>query len=153
MTHPLMCWDIFAEGAYRRQLLKDDIVAMNKICVENRWQPEVQLDNNLVWENKIIVITDDKLTIQHATQNMFHMNGYKVAEVKGRSPKMFQGEKTELAERKKIKIAVEQRQSFGAIVTNYKKDGRIYRCRIEAFPVFNTTGKLVNFIALENTVS
>ncbi len=145
-----MCWDIFAEGNYRRQLMKDDIEAINNIGVVNNWQSMIHLENNLVWENKIVVVTDDKLTIQHVTKNMFEMNGYTSDEVIGQSPKMFQGELTEAEERKKIKMAVDKQQPFETVITNYKKCGKPYRCKIEGFPVFDTNGQLVNFIALEN---
>ena len=63
---------------------------------------------------------------------------------------MFQGEKTEILERKKIRMAVELQQSFETVITNYRKDGEIYICKIEGYPVFDKVGKLVNFIALES---
>jgi PAS domain S-box-containing protein len=150
MRHPLLGWDIISEGANRRLSLKNDLDIMRSILGNNDWKSSVSLDTTLVWQNKIIVITDNKLRILHATENMFAMNGYKLHEVIGKSPKMFQGEKTELSERKKIRMAIEQQQSFDTIITNYRKDGEIYVCRIEGFPVFNKTGELVNFIALES---
>jgi PAS domain S-box-containing protein len=150
MRHPLLGWDIISEGANRRLSLKNDLDIMRSILGNNDWKSSVSLDTTLVWQNKIIVITDNKLRILHATENMFAMNGYKLHEVIGKSPKMFQGEKTELSERKKIRMAIEQQQSFDTIITNYRKDGEIYVCRIEGFPVFNKAGKLVNFIALES---
>ena len=75
----------------------------------------------------------------------FFIKDYKTIELMKDGPK---GTKAE--ERKKIKVAVEKQQSFNALITNYKKNGEIYRCQIEAFPVFNKKGLLVNFIALEN---
>jgi len=150
MRHPLLSWDIISEGANRRLLLKNDLDVMHSIIGKNDWQSTVSLDTTLVWQNKIIVITDSKLRILHATENMFAMNGYKLHEVVGNSPKMFQGEKTELSERKKIRIAVENQQSFETVITNYKKDGQLYVCKIEGYPVFNPEGELVNFIALES---
>jgi PAS domain S-box-containing protein len=150
MRHPLLSWDIVSEGANRRFQLKNDLETMRSILGNNDWESTVSLDTTLVWQNKIIVITDCKLRILHATENMFAMNGYQLHEVVGNSPKMFQGEKTELSERKKIKMAVEKQQAFETVITNYKKDGDIYVCRIEGFPVFNKDGDLVNFIALES---
>jgi PAS domain S-box-containing protein len=150
MRHPLLSWDIISEGTNRRLFLKNDLDVMHSILGKNDWQSTVSIDTTLVWQNKIIVITDSKLRILHATENMYAMNGYKLHEVVGNSPKMFQGEKTELSERKKIRIAVENQQSFETVITNYKKDGQIYVCKIEGYPVFNPEGELVNFIALES---
>jgi hypothetical protein len=56
---------------------------------------------------------------------------------------MFQGAKTEIIEREKIKIAVDKQNPFKSIITNYKKDGSIYKCQIEGYPVFNKKGNLV----------
>lgn len=150
MRHPLLSWDIISEGTSRRLQMKNDLDKMRSILGDNDWQCTVSLDTTLVWQNKIVVITDSKLKILHASENMFAMNGYKLHEVVGKSPKMFQGEKTELSERKKIRIAVELQQSFETVITNYRKDGEIYVCKIEGYPVFDKVGKLVNFIALES---
>ncbi|XVJ65117.1 MAG: PAS domain-containing protein [Lacibacter sp.] len=151
MAHPLLCWDICLEGLHRRMQLADDLKIMQNIMKAGNWHNTlVSLDNTLVWENKVIIITDPTLKIIHATENMFAMNGYKQKDVIGKSPSMFQGAKTEIIERQKIKIAVDKQNSFESIITNYKKDGSIYKCHIEGHPVFNKKGNLVNFIAIEN---
>lgn len=151
MAHPLLSWDICLEGQQRRLQLANDLKTIQKIMDNNNWHPPIiNLDNTLVWENKIIIITDTKLNIIHATENMFVMNGYKQHEVVGKNPTMFQGAKTEITERQKIKMAVEKQSPFETIITNYKKDGSIYKCHIEGYPMFNKQGHLVNFIALEN---
>lgn len=83
MSHPLLCWDICIEGLQRRMYLAEDLKIIKKIIRESNWhEPLVSLDNSLVWENKVIVITDSKLNIIHATENLFAMNGYKQSEVK-----------------------------------------------------------------------
>ena len=119
--------------------------------IKNNWSPlPVSLDNMLIWQNKVIVITDTNINIVHATENMFDMNGYKPQEVIGKSPKMFQGEATTSEEKKVLKISLYNQTSFDTIITNYKKGGSIYKCHIEGYPVFTKEGNLVNFVALEN---
>jgi len=144
-----MCWDIFIEATNRREILKNDLLKFKSILGDNEMKTSISLENTLVWQNKIIVITDNKLQILHATENMYAMNGYRLEEVIGKSPKMFQGEKTEVTERMKIRKAIEHQTTFETTITNYKKDGAIYRCHIEGYPVFDKNGKLVNFIAME----
>lgn len=151
MSHPLLCWDICLEGLQRRILLSKDIELMQKIIRKNQWHDlPVSPINTLIWENKVIIITDSKLNIISATENIVAMNGYSQDEVIGKSPKLFQGDKTEASARKLIKMAVNNEHKFESIITNYKKDGTIYKCHIEGYPVFNKQGNLVNFIALEN---
>ncbi len=88
MGHPLLCWDIVAEGFSRRKEFEFDILALQKIMQKNGWKfLERSLDNCIVWENKTIIVTAPDLTIIHATQNMYEMNGYKPKEVMGKNPK------------------------------------------------------------------
>ena len=129
----------------------DDIKSFQKIAKKYNWPlQEVAFDNTLIWENKVIVVTDNLLNILHASVNIFEMTGYAPGEVVGNNPKMFQGTATEPDERSRIRQAVENHRPFKTIITNHKKDGSTYKCHIEAYPVFNIDGKLVNFVALEN---
>ena len=78
MRHPLFCWDIVMEGIHRRMQLADDLKIMHKIMQEGNWHNTlISPDNSLVWENKVIIITDTDLEIIHATENIFAMNGYR----------------------------------------------------------------------------
>ncbi len=149
-NHPLLCWDIVLEGMYRKAEFKDDIKVFENYTTQNNWCDTLPpIHNALLWQNKTIVLTDEHLNIVHATENMAAMNGYQPHEVVGKHPKMFQGKDTTLAARAVIKKAVDNEQPFETVILNYKKNGHIYHCHIEGFPIFNTEGKLVNFIALE----
>lgn len=152
MAHPLLCWDIVQEGMSRRKEFIQDIDVLNKLRKEKRWQfvPERSLDNCIVWENKTIVITNTVLDIVFATRNMYKMNGYKPEEVIGSNPKIFQGKATDEKDKQLIRSAIKALKPFDTIITNYRKDGTIYKCHIEAYPVFNNYKQLVNFIALED---
>jgi PAS domain S-box-containing protein len=151
MVNPLLCWDIIQEGMERRSLLAYDLQKMSSISIANQWHNVYMMpDSALIWENKVIIITDQRLRIIHATANMYQLNGYNPREVIGRSPKMFQGKATSLEERRPIRMAVETRSNFDAIITNYRKDSSLYKCHIEGYPIFNSNGELVNYIAFEN---
>ena len=151
MAHPLLCWDIYLEGRQRRSQFANDSKRIQEIMDSNDWHPPiVHLDNTLVWENKVIIITDSKLSIVHATENIFAMNGYKQMEVVGKHPTMFQGTETESAPKEIIRSAINSQRAFDTVITNYKKDGSLYKCHIMGYPIFNKQGSLVNFLAIEN---
>jgi len=57
-----------------------------------------------------------------------------------------------MQERKKIRRSIDDKQQFQSIITNYRKDGSIYKCSIEGYPIFNGQGNLVNYVALEKAV-
>jgi PAS domain S-box-containing protein len=151
MGHPLLCWDIVKEGMNRRTEFAHDIQSLQYLLDKNKWASPMQsIDSSIIWENKTIVVTDTDLNILVATKNMYQMNGYNPAEVIGKHPKMFQGKETSMQSRQQIKIAIEQKTNFNCNILNYKKDGSLYTCHIEGYPVFNSMGQLVNFIAFEN---
>lgn len=154
MPHPLLCWDIIQEGLSRRAEFAKDIDLLNRLIKEKRWHftTERALDNCLVWENKIIIVTSPDLHIAFATKNLYEMNGYRPEEVIGRNPKMFQGKRTTAGEKQIIRTAIITLKPFDTVITNYRKDGSIYKCHIEGYPVFDDRHQLVNFIALENVM-
>jgi hypothetical protein len=125
---PLVSWDIVVEGLNRRIELKEDLKMLEKISCNNKWHfTEALWRNSLIWENKVIILTDTLLNITYATKNIFEMNGYMSHEVIGNKPKMFQGEKTEEGELKKIRVAIKQQKTKLKIIKNYKKNCNIYK--------------------------
>jgi PAS domain S-box-containing protein len=152
MAHSLLCWDIVIEATTRRKEFAEDITALQSLMTANSWHSmmELSVENCIVWENKVIVVTNSALQIIWATKNMYEMNGYKPSEVIGKNPKMFQGEATSIESRAIIKSAITKLCPFECDILNYRKDGEIYNCHIEGYPIFNKQGKLINFIALEN---
>ncbi len=153
MSHLLSCWDVCTEGLERRIYLSEDLVALKKIVKRQKWNRQpFSVDEKLLWGDKVIIVTDETFQIIHATKNMFAMNGYTPDDVIGRTPKIFQGKRTEPLAKEKIRNAINNKKPFEAILTNYKKDGSIYKCHVEGYPVLDTQSKLVNFIAFENAV-
>ena len=151
MVHPLSCGDIVMQRAARQKEFIKDITDFNRLKKDNLWQsmPEKQIEHCIVWENKTVLVTSPSLQVILATKNIFEMNGYRPQEVIGKYPKMFQGEATSIESRKKIKIAIEKHLHFDCNIINYRKDGSLYICHIEGFPIFDNKGKLVNYIAFE----
>ena len=81
------------------------------------------------------------------------MNGYTLNEIKGKTPRIFQGKETSSKVSATIGKAVKNKKPFEAIVVNYRKDGSTYNCWIKGEPIFNKKGKIVNFIAFEREVA
>jgi PAS domain S-box-containing protein len=122
---------------------------LKDIALKNKWEQCSEWDIDRPIEDEVIVVTDAKLTIVFASQNMKKMNGYLPTEVLGKSPKMFQGEGTDSNVSSEISAAIKLQQSFEKTVLNYKKNGEIYACLIKAYPVFNIKGQLSHYIAFE----
>ena len=147
-TVPVSSWNFHNDflGLIKNIFL--DLNKLNSLASQSKW-----IQNN--WDLKtklreeVVILTDTKLNIVFASHNMIKMNGYKEAEVLGKSPKIFQGKSTDLTISNEIRTAISLQQPFEKTVMNYKKNGDVYACLIKAFPVFNTKGILSHYIAFE----
>jgi len=150
---PINSWDLF--GPYFSRLCKDqkDLTILSKLSKENKWVYPVSWHNQLVKKEHIIVVTDPHLNIVHATHNIFYMNGYTPNEILGKKPKIFQGKDTCKKTTALISSAIKEGQDFNVTLVNYHKDGSAYNCWIKGEPIYNTKGKIVNFIAYERKVA
>lgn len=149
---PLLCWDIFMEGYYKKVTLAEDKVQLDKMAGANLWQQKWNLDTILFKEGKVILVTDPLLQIVFASSNITAMNGYAVAEVLHKTPRIFQGKDTDERSKKNVREAIHRQQQFAVSLVNYKKNGEPYHCNIEGYPIFNKQKALVNFIAFESVV-
>lgn len=145
---PLISWDIYSQYLYQTNVLLHDVSSLNQIANKNLWETVWDFKES-IQDETVIVVTDANLKIVFATTNIEKMNGYKVEEVIGNSPKMFQGPSTNLQVSSEIRQAILNKVPFEKNVINYCKDGSLYKCSIKGFPVFNLKGDVVNFIAFE----
>lgn len=126
-----------------------DLDSLRNIASNNKWRLSSDWDIEAPIKEEVIIVTDAKLTIVFASQNMIKMNGYLAEEVLGNSPKMFQGELTDRIISSEINAAVQSEQAFEKTILNYKKNGDIYACLIKGYPIFNKKGQLSHYIAFE----
>ena len=150
---PLISWDQY--GTYFNAVCEhfEDIVSLRRLAADNKWAYHTEFEAALFDKKSVIVVTDAKLTIVHATNNMASMNGYRPKEVLGQKPKVFQGPETCMETAKRIRKAIANKLPFEETVLNYRKNGSTYNCWIKGVPIFNMAGKLVNFVAYEREVA
>lgn len=145
---PIISWDfshVFTDEIKNSIL---DVSRINKIATKSKWANH-DWDLKSILNEEVIIVTDAKLRIVFASNNIVKMNGYKEAEILGNSPKMFHGKDTSNKTSNEIRRAVELQKPFEKSVLNYKKNGETYQCLIRGFPVFDVKGKLSHFIAFE----
>lgn len=150
---PLSCWDIYSTFLENINQASEDILKLTELAKSNKWKHTFDFKKELVDNDHVIVVTKSDLTIVHSTYNMLEMNGYGNEEVLGKRPSIFQGKDTCQKTSARIRKAIHNEQPFEEVLTNYKKDGTTYKCWIKGFPIHNTKGKLVNFVALERYVA
>ncbi len=145
---PLLSWDTHMSNFTNQNQLNKDIIGLQKLT--KKLKIDVDVVDELVKNNAVIVVTDTNLVIEYVTSNMVDMSGYLSEEVLGKSPKMFQGPKTNEQLSREIRVHVNKKECFEATLVNYKKDKSVYNCHIKGYPVFNSKGELVKYVAVEH---
>jgi len=126
-----------------------DLRDLKGMALRNKWELCSDWDIEAPIKEEVIVVTDAKLTIVFASQNIKKMNGYSATEVMGKSPKMFQGKVTDSIISSEISASIQLQEAFEKTVLNYKKNGEVYACIIKGYPIFNKKGELSHYIAFE----
>ena len=100
--------------------------------------------------NIAVILTDPQQRIIWVNDDFTAITGYSLGESIGRIPgKMLQGPKTDPEVIERIRKAIQQRISFRDQLTNYRKNGEPYLCKLVIHPVFDRNQELTNFIAFE----
>jgi PAS domain S-box-containing protein len=152
-TFPLVTGDIYLSHFDILCETYQDVLILEGLAESNNWSYCSKFDEVLLRKEQVIIVTDPKLTIVHATGNIWKMNGYRPSEVMGLQPKLFQGPETCSITLGRIRTAIQKREPFEETILNYRKNGIAYVCWIKGEPIFDTGGKLVNFIAYEKEVA
>lgn len=145
---PILAWDFHYESINELKALTADLKKVNEISNQFTWD-EKKLNIKERIKEEVVVVTDLDLKIVFASSGIKKMTGYKAEEILGKTPKMFQGPDTSKTDLKEIREAVKNKIPFVKTLENYRKNGNTYKCKIDAFPVFNLNGEVSHFIAFE----
>lgn len=101
-----------------------------------------------------VVITDPNGKIVFVNQGFEKLAGYRLEEVQGTKPgDRLQGPDTSEETRRRIRQHLDARKPFYDEILNYHKNGEPYWISLAINPIFNDTGKLTHFVALEADVT
>mgnify|MGYP006210489489 CR=1 FL=1 len=145
---PILALDLHYEYLNELKAVFADLKKVNKIAAQFTWnEKDLKIEERI--KDEVVLITDLDLKIVFASNGIKRMTGYKEEEVLGKTPKMFQGPATSKSVIEEIKEAIKLKVPFKKTIENYKKDGRTYKCHVDATPVYNLKGKISHFIAFE----
>jgi len=103
-----------------------------------------------------VVLTDPALPdhpIVWANDAFFELTGYRRDEVIGRNCRFLQGPLTDVLAVDRIRQAIVERSHFHDALLNYRKDGTAFWNALTVSPVFDSDGRLVNFVAAQSDIS
>ncbi len=139
---------VFSEVSFE---IKKDMRMLDKLSLQYRWDLQRDLNAELIKGNVIVVTTPDKV-FTFASHYFEKMTGYTVKEAIGRKPDFLQGKDTAVEDKELIREALFHRLPVKAEIINYRKNGETYLCSVEILPIYNTSKKLVHFLAIEKEV-
>lgn len=100
--------------------------------------------------NIAVILTDDKKKIIWVNDDFTYITGYSMSEAVGKKPgELLQGPESEKEIILKMRRSLENHSTLKGEITNYRKNGEQYVCKLVIHPIFNREHQLTNFIAFE----
>jgi PAS domain S-box-containing protein len=99
--------------------------------------------------NIAVIVTDKDRKIQWVNEDFTQITGYTLQDVLGKKPSILHGKNTEPYIVEEIRSSLNQLIPIKTDITNYRKDGEEYTCKLVIYPIFDEEGSHTNFIAFE----
>jgi len=100
-----------------------------------------------------IVITDTNGAILYVNPAFGRITGYTASEVIARNPRFLKSGKHDAAFYQQMWGALSHGQVWSGRVTNKKKNGALYEEEMSISPVFDSAGKITNYVAVKRDVT
>lgn len=151
---PLKCWDIYTmylSNQVNHHVKQMDIKVLMHYKKKFNWSFNIEalILNN---EFKTIVLTNYNQEILWVNKGFTKMTGYSMKYAIGKRPKFLQGKETSEISINNIRKKLKKEISFKETIINYRKNGALYNCEIDMYPLKNTNNNQVHFLALENEI-
>lgn len=91
--------------------------------------------------------------IIYANRAFEKMSGYSFCDIFGKSPRIFQGEQTSTADRKKINEALKKWDSITIDIVNYTKSGSKFNVELDINPRMDEVGWYTHWVSVQRDVS
>lgn len=147
----LKCWDIYAMHLLNQASVFTKRIELDTLKIYKKkhgwfFDFEKLLSNK---DYEAIILTDVHSNIEWVNKGFTKMTGYAANYSKGKRPSFLQGDKTSKRVINKINKNLKSADCIKQTVINYKKNGDIYNCSIEIFPLKNNHNTVTHFLALE----
>ena len=100
-----------------------------------------------------IVITDTAGKIEYVNPSFERTTGYSRDEAIGQNPRMLKSGKQDEAFYQKLWETISSGETFKGNMTNRRKDGSFYEEEATISPVFDSSGKIINFVAVKRDIT
>jgi PAS domain S-box-containing protein len=161
-----------ADGSYKyvfdRGFLVKDIEgrpfrmigAIQDVTKQKQEEQRLRLLETVITHSKDAVMITDIDTSENVLPNIIFVNsaftdmtGYKVGEVRGKSPILFFGEKSDILELDKLKKAIQEYKECFIETINYKKNGDEFWISFSMIPVTDKDGEHSHWISIQRDIT
>ncbi len=117
------------------------------------------LESVVINANDAVLITEAEPVskpgprIIYVNQAFTRMTGYSLEEIKGKTPRLLQGSKTDRATTTKIRTALNSWQPVRVEIINYSKDGTEFWVELNISPVTDETGWYTHWISIQREIT
>lgn len=133
------------------------VLQVDDISQLQAFQKTLKIQERAINASRIGIIICDALNptypVIYANRGFEVISGYTETEVVGKNLKLLQGNDIQTETNEIIRNALNNAQECEVILRNYRKDGRLYYLKLNIFPVFDSFGKLTNFIGVQNDIT
>jgi PAS domain S-box-containing protein len=91
--------------------------------------------------------------IIYTNQTLSQMTGYSKEELIGKTPRIFQGPKTDREQLRLMKEALLKHQPYTTEIINYTKSGKPYWVSMDIAPVTDNTGRVSHMIGIQRDIT
>ena len=143
----LDCTAYVYPGPNRKAIIRG---VVQDITAKRKQQEELFILSNVAKRtSNLVILTDTRRAIQWVNESVLTVTGYSMEELIGKTPKIFQSERSDKQEIEKINNAISEVRPVWAELINVGKCGREYWISINIVPLFNDKGEHTGFMAVE----
>ncbi|MDO5987564.1 PAS domain-containing protein [Flavivirga amylovorans] len=151
---PLKCWDIYSMHLAKQALnfnKQNDIEILKAYKMKFDWSFDIEavLAKS---EFEALILTDLMQEIQWVNGGFTKMTGYSFKYVKGKKPNFLQGKNTSPKTLNNIRNYLKSGVHFKENIVNYRRNGEMYNCNIEVYPLKDGNNIITHLLALEKEV-
>ena len=113
-------------------------------------------DRAIAASNNGIVITDPSLPdnpLIYVNESFLRTTGYRADEVVGHNCRFLQGQDKDQPGLDKLREALQESRDCRVMLRNYKKDGTLFWNELNISPVYDETGRVINYIGVQNDIT
>ncbi len=151
------------EVVFTSEVIEDeDLISISDILTSQIQKRKEAEDKLILYERAInsgsngILITDPNLPdnpIVFCNPAYLKATGYSLEEVLGKNGRILQREDNDQEGLRILRASIKKQESCTVTVRNYRKDGTMFWNDLRISPIFNSKGKLTNFIGVQTDVT